>query len=129
MDSLIVEELVSRWWWTLPVTIVTICLSIIAIRLSIKFDLNDWQEARRRDKSTKEMMKAIERCGHMWTLYRQGPYSICDKCQVAISTSRLLSAQQYGNPKPLIMHEMLGAYVTLPGGYPITTGWIGARDK
>ena len=47
-----------------------IIAGIIAVRVTIKFDLNVWLKDRRMAKNLKNRIKQADQCGHMWTLYR-----------------------------------------------------------
>ena len=59
------------------------------IRINLQIDVNRLIEDVRRWRDEKRYRKRVSRCVHLWTLYPDSPYSICNKCQGFISTSTL----------------------------------------
>ena len=85
------EELILPWW-KIPIYILTTLIGIAAIKVTVKFDVNEWRRERRKQKLLKAQHKRIESCRHVWTLYDSSEFSQCNKCMVLISTSILLMA-------------------------------------
>ncbi len=121
-------EVLLEPWYRLPVYILVLAFSLIAIRVIIRFDINDWLKDRRNARQLKDIEKASRKCRHSWTLYHRSPLSQCNICFVAISTSILLVARQYADTKPLIFTESYDMVPEFPGGYPIITNYIGAEN-
>ena len=125
MDSAVLEAILLPWW-KLVIYMATVTLGIIAVRISIKFDVNKWLKTRNEAKRIKDREKASRNCKHIWTLYTNSPYSRCDNCLVLISTSILVAARAGLNPKPVISgHTSL---LMTPGADElVTSGYIGDR--
>ena len=126
MDTTIIESLLSPWWKVLLYMVILIVGSI-AIRISFTLDVNEWLKDRRSAKQLKNIEKASRKCRHSWTLYHRSPISQCNSCLVAISTSILLIARELADIKPLIFAESYDIVPKFPGGYPITSDYIGGE--
>ena len=124
MESDLVREVFSPWWKILIYMFLG-AISIVSARLIFTFNLNQWLEGRRKDKQTRDLLKAAERCKHAWTLYSRSPYSVCSKCHVLISTSILLLARRANVPDLVIIFEDWTQGLTSPGGLPITHNYVG----
>lgn len=126
METSITEALVLPWWKP-AVYIVITTLGIIAIRISVKFDVNAWMKDRKEAQRLKARQKASSKCQHIWTLYPSSPYSRCDKCLTLISTSILLSASAYLETKPVISGELHGMMVKPGKNELVTFNYDGAK--
>ena len=116
MDPTLLNELVSPWWKPIVFTaamFLIIIAGIIVVRVTIKFDLNVWLQDRRDAKALKNRIKQADQCGHMWTLYRNSPFSLCNLCQAHIATSTLLLVRSH--PEVTIVAENRDL-MTTPGG-------------
>ena len=121
-----VLEIILIPWWKFPIYIATATIGIIAIRISIKFDVNAWLKVRKESKELNDREKASIKCLHIWTLYTDSPHSRCDKCLVLISTSILFFARAYLDPKPVISGQIIGMMIK-PGQNELqTSNYIGA---
>ncbi len=130
MDSSLAETLFVPWWKVILYGL-AIAISIVAIRVSIKFDLNEWLNRRREGRLLKERHKIVDQCRHGWTLYPSSPFSTCNGCQAWISTPILLTARQLGDVKPMILAEYQGAVLRSKGGPKgpiVVNDYIGRRD-
>ena len=127
MENSVVEALILPWW-KIPVYIVTVTLGIITIRISVKFDMNTWLEARRESKELRGREKASRKCPHIWTLYPTSPYSRCDNCLILISTSILALARSSLGPKPAISGQLPGIFMKPGKNEMVTSDYMGARD-
>ena len=107
MDGSIVGMLLS-YWWQICAILLTVVFAVIAIQVTVQFDVNVWLEYRRKSKEMQERMDIASACKHMWTLYRDYPYSRCNMCHAFISTSTLLFLQEFSDEKPPIMGEGVG---------------------
>ena len=114
-------------WWKLPIYIAIATLGIVAIRISIKFDMNSWLKARTESKTLKERRKVSRRCLHMWTLYDDSPYSRCDKCQILISTSILVASCATQDPKPIMSCQVSGMRIRPGKNELVTSNYIGIK--
>ena len=99
METTILEALFLPWWKILAYIGAT-ALAAIVIRITVKFNANTWLESRRNTKSINEWRKRAEACRHVWTLYPQSHYSVCNKCEALIATSTLSLFQN--DPEVLI---------------------------
>ena len=126
MENSLIESLILPWW-KIPVYILTVALGTIAIRVSVKFDINAWLKTRKESKELRDRGKASERCPHIWTLYPHSPYSRCDRCLVLISTSLLTAARAHGNPRPVISGQMVELLMKPGENDIITVNYMGAR--
>lgn len=93
-----VAESIFLPWWKILVYVTAVVIATVAIRITVKFDLNAFLKDRREDKKLSERKRDIEKCAHIWTLYTNSPYSRCDRCLCLISTSILLSLRQSSAP-------------------------------
>ena len=123
MENSIAEAILTPWW-KIPIYIV---VTILTIRFTAKFDINAWLKARSEAKKRKTRQKNAEACLHVWTLFSSNPYSRCDKCLVLISTSILLTARAYGDPKPIITGEAPAMFMNHAAGELVTHDYIGGK--
>lgn len=124
METSVLETILIPWW-KFPIYIATATIGIIAIRISIKFDVNAWLKMRKESKELNDRKKASIKCRHIWTLYTDSPYSRCDKCLVLISTSILFTARAYHDPKLVISAQIMGMMIK-PGQNELqTSNYIG----
>ena len=127
METSIAEAVLLPWWKPV-VYIVVATLGIIAIRISVKFDVNAWLKDRKEAKELKDREKASRKCQHIWTLYPNNPYSRCDNCLILISTSILLFARAYSETKPVISGELHGIMMKPGRNEMVTSNYVGTRD-
>ena len=128
MDSTLVEALLLPWW-KVPVYICTITLSVVAVRISIKFDLNAWLKRRRHSQLLSKIGKRSEQCRHGWNLYTNAPYSQCASCQAWIATSVLLAARAIGDSKLIILAAYPGAIPVQKGEFIVVQNYVGVEDR
>lgn len=121
------EELLLPWW-KVPIYILSALIGIAAIRLTLKFDINEWSRERRKQKQLKSQWKRIENCGHTWTLYEHSEYSQCSKCMVLISTTILLTAMEAQIEDVRILAIRSGITINAKGEVLYTDDAIGKRD-
>ena len=126
MDGNFLETLFLPWWKGL-VYIFALTLSVVAIRVTIRFDLNAWLKRRDSAKRFAAIMKHAKTCRHAWTLYPSSPFSPCAKCQAWISTSILVVARQFGEVKPIILAERPRVVANPQKGEVFTDSYIGAE--
>lgn len=126
VESTLLEQLLIPWWKPV-VYVVTLAIATVTIRFSIKFDFNEWQKNRQRERRTKEQQKAVERCSHVWTLYPHSQYSICNICQVLHSTSTLMALR--GSPGIVIAGERYGMDIKAEAGALIAMNPYGRRKR
>ena len=126
MEDSVIEALLTPWW-KLPIILVVATICGITFRVAIKFDMNAWMRARGEAKEKKRILKIINECGHIWTLYSSSPYSRCDLCLALISTSLLLTARGF-NPEPIISGEISTMLMTPGAGEIVINDYIGGRD-
>ena len=60
-----------------------------------KLDLNALFSSIQNSRNLSSQKKAVRKCSHMWTLYPQSHYSICNNCQALIATSTLLLCRKF----------------------------------
>ena len=125
MEPGTLEQLLSAWWQILLV-LLGLAASIIAIRVRVNFDVNQWLQDRREASERKAAMKMVERCGHIWTLFPQSEFSQCNGCMALIKTSTLLFANQHMDIKPIILATRTGITIT-PGAGIIAIDYVGKR--
>ena len=126
VESTLLEQLLIPWWKPV-VYVATLVIAAVTIRISIKFDFNEWQKNRQRERRTKEQQKAVERCSHVWTLYPHSQYSICNICQVLHSTSTLMALR--GSPGIVIAGERYGMDIKAEAGALIAMDPYGRRKR
>ena len=126
VESTLLEQLLIPWWKPV-VYVATLVIAAVTIRVSIKLDFNEWQKNRQRERRTKEQQKAAERCSHVWTLYPQSQYSICNICQVLHSTSTLMALR--GSPDIVIAGERYGMEIKADAGALIAMDPYGRRKR
>ena len=100
MEAEVLEQLILPWW-KLPLYMLAVVVSGVAIRIAIKFDVNEWLKQRKEGRTKKDMEKAATTCGHLWTYYPHSPFSTCNLCLALIPTSTLAYAIRNLEPKPL----------------------------
>ena len=122
MDDEILKALLLPWW-KVPVYVLAAAFAITTVKVAIKFDINTWLAAREKAKRQRDHQKQVEKCSHVWTLYENSQYSICNKCMVYIATSTLLVAR-YSDTPPTIAGEMHGAYLRPGEGSLFATHWV-----
>ena len=109
------------------VTVLAIVVGIIAVRVTIRFDLNAWLRDRREAKILKSKMKLAKQCDHMWTLYHASPYSRCNLCLAYIATTTLLVFQD--DPRVSIAGESWNHMFRTVAGGVIAQSPAGHRRK
>ena len=124
MESEFLEALFLPWWKGL-VYIFALTLSVVAIRVTIKLDLNAWLKRRDVAKRLATMKKLAETCRHAWTLYPSSPFSRCTLCQAWISTSILLVAREIMDEGPIILAEQQGVVATPQEGHIVVDSYMG----
>ena len=128
MEPSIVEAIFLPWWRSL-VYLFALVIGTIAIRITVNFDLNTYLQERKEEKYDQARLKAIEECGHVWTLYWNSPYSRCDRCLCLISTSvlNLMLSESVSGPRPFISgHSSL---LMTPGAKEVVVGnYVGKRE-
>ena len=130
MDPAILNELFSPWWRpivAIATTVFIVVVGIIAVRFTVKFDLNVWLRDRRDAKALKERKKRVDGCGHVWTLYRFSQFSQCNFCLAYIATSSLVVF--YDSPAVSIAGEDWDLLLNPPAGSIIVANPIGTRHK
>ena len=100
MESSIWEAVFLPWWKGL-IYMVSLVLSVIAVKVTITFDLSDWLKERKKAKELSERKRVVSKCAHIWTVYSVSPYSRCDRCMALASTTLLLNAKHFEH-KPVI---------------------------
>ena len=125
MENTILEGIFLPWWKGL-LYIIVLTLSIITVRFSIKFDLNEWLKIRRESKLLAQIYKRAGQCSHGWTLYPDSPFSRCVRCQAWIASSILTAALAYNAVKPIILSTHPGIVVSGQGEMVIVDNYIGA---
>ena len=126
MESTLPELLLTPWWKPI-VYIAVLAIAAITIRVSIKFDFNEWQKNRQREKLTKKQQKAAKRCSHIWSLYPQSHFSICNLCYALFPTSTLMVLQ--GDPDIIIAGVRHGMEIKAEAGTVIATSPYGPRKR
>ena len=128
MDATLLNELVSPWWKPIVFT-AAMCLiiiaGIIAVRVTIRFDLNVWLKDRRGAKAEKNQMKVVNGCAHEWTLYSRSSYSRCNVCMGLIATTTLMA---YRSPEVVILGENRGRMINPRAGEILVSDPLGARQ-
>ena len=71
-------------------TAVVVVLGIVAIRITITFDINIWLQDRRVAKPRNEDLRRANRCADAWTISHASTYSRCNLCLAYIPTKSLL---------------------------------------
>ena len=126
MESKILEELLSPWWKIL-LYMLGLVATAVAIKIVIKFDVNQWLRDLREGKIRRASAVRAEQCGHMWTLYTHCIYSQCNMCLAFIPTSTLQFARNHLDIKPLIVGIAEGIMITPGVGDIVATNYIGNR--
>ena len=119
MDVALAEALFLPWWKGI-LYILAIAFSIVAVKVTINFDLNEWQKSRKEAKSNAQLKKLAKKCRHMWTLYPNSPLSRCNKCYAFITTSILLFARATGDDKLIILAEYPRGVISQEGSIIVT---------
>ena len=124
MESSLIETLIVPWWKVIVYSL-AIAVSILAIRISIKVDLNKWSSDRRDAKLQKEKIKLAKKCMHAWTLYPSNHLSFCSMCHAGISTSILMAARLIADVKPIILAAHPWVTITPPRTTVVVSDYIG----
>lgn len=128
MDSILVEVIDESWWKVILVTMALV-FAMIAVKITLKFDFNDWAKQRRTTKQEKELRKIAAECHHGWTLYHASPYSQCNLCMAYIPTAILLNVRKFGiRPPAMILAENHSLIAQLGKGAIIVTDYLGRKD-
>ena len=126
MDSSTLEALILPWW-KLPIYLLAITLSIVTIRVSIRFDINSWLQERRKLRERKQRLKFVEQCQHLWTLYTASPHSRCNRCNALIATTTVQAELELSHDKPLIAGVSNNLIANSNEGDILVSNSIGAR--
>ena len=101
--------------------------TVVAIRIVVKFDVNQWMKDLREGKIRRESAKRAEKCGHVRTLYPHCVYSQCNMCLAFIHTSTLQFTRTHMDIKPIIVGIANGIMITPGVGDIVATDYIGNR--
>ena len=130
MDPALLNDLISPWWRPmvlLAVTVVSVAIAVIAVRVTVSFDLNEWLRDRRDAKVRKTKMKLAKRCEHVWTLCHASMYSRCNLCLAFIPTTTLLATLD--DPQVSIAGQSYNAVYRTTAGGVVATDPVGNRRK
>lgn len=128
MDNSLVEALDESWWKIIAI-IATTAFATIAVKITFKFDFNEWLKQRREAKQEQKRIRIVEKCRHGWTLYHSSPHSQCTNCLAFISTSILLTARELGTkPAPIILGESYSIAVKPSKGDIFVNSYIGNTE-
>ncbi len=107
MDNMVLHIPYGPWWALLYIAAVG--ASMVTMRMTFIIDFNKWAESRRQSRIAKKRYKDVNRCKHTWMLYRQGQFSLCNKCAALVATSTLLDLPPI--LQPLIRGTVDGQYI------------------
>ena len=131
-NTTVLEELLIPWW-KLPIYVLSIGLTTVCVRIAITFDVNAWLQKKQEDKQKKEALKRVNECSHIWTLYRSSTHSRCDRCGCLISTTLLLSANEFSKrgkvPAPTFSGEANRMLIHVGVGDIITDDYVGKMEE